>query len=72
MFKQSSFRSFCDAYNYMFAKDIDRRFRLNNKRLLEVFYCYEILKFFKENNRIQLNCNNNLKYIEYFNHLTNI
>lgn len=57
MFKQSSFRGFSDAYNYMYAKNLDRRFRLNYKRLIEVFFCYEILKFFSENNRRYLECN---------------
>lgn len=56
MFKQASFRGFCDSYKYLNAKDVEIRFKLNMKRLIEVFYCFEIIKFFIENNKPLLKC----------------
>jgi len=48
MFKQSSFRAFCDSYNFMHANPSQKRYYLNGKRIADIFYAYEILKFFNE------------------------
>jgi hypothetical protein len=50
MFKQSSFRNFAAAYTFRRRKDFPERQTLNAKRLADIFYCYEILKFYYENN----------------------
>ena len=50
MFKHASFRAFTDAYNYLHANDLAERFLLNAKRLADAFYCFELVKFYSQNN----------------------
>lgn len=50
MFKQTSFAGFCDAYNFLYANNLnDIRHKLQPHRLADVFYCYELIKFYNEN-----------------------
>lgn len=49
LFKQSSFKSFCDAYNFQFATSLSDRKLLKSQRLTEIFYAFELIKFNQEN-----------------------
>ena len=46
LFKQSSFRSFAETYNFLYSIKVTDRFRLNAKRLADAFYCYHISKYY--------------------------
>jgi hypothetical protein len=50
MYKHCGFRAFTDAYNSLYAVNCDNRFKLNRLRLADIFYCYELVKFYKEHN----------------------
>ena len=49
LFKQSSFKAFCDAYNFQFATSLNDRQLLKSQRLTELFYAFELIKFHQEN-----------------------
>ena len=44
IFKQTSFRAFCDAYNFQFATSSNNRPLLKSQRLSEIFYAFELIK----------------------------
>ncbi len=48
IFKHSSFRAFADSYNFQCALDISERFHMSPIRLADIFYAYEINKFWNE------------------------
>jgi len=50
LFKQSSFKAFADAYNFQNSRASLHRGLMNPKRLSDIFYCFEIIKFYNENN----------------------
>jgi hypothetical protein len=45
LFKHCSFRAFADSYNFLYGNQLFERAKLNQKRLTEIFYCYESCKF---------------------------
>ena len=47
-FKTSSFRSFCASYNYLNMPNTKERRELEPKRLADIFYTFELLKYFTE------------------------
>ncbi len=49
IFKQCSFKAFADAYNFQYTSIELQRSLLNPKRLSEIFFCHEILKYYSEN-----------------------
>jgi hypothetical protein len=49
VFKQASYKGFADAYNYMNGDPSNSRFKLCPKRLAQIFYCFELCKFYHEN-----------------------
>ena len=48
LFKQTSFFGFTNAYNYLNASKDHSRFFLNAKRLADVFYCFQLHKYYTE------------------------
>jgi hypothetical protein len=50
IFKISSFRAFADAYNFLNASNFKNRNIMEERRLSEVFYIYEFLKYKSEFN----------------------
>ena len=48
LFNHASFRGFAQAYNYLHAKIDFSRIKLNAKRLTDVFYTYELNKYYSE------------------------
>jgi hypothetical protein len=57
MFKQSSFRGFASAYNYVHAKSNFERAKLDYRRLVEVFFCFHLTKYFDEILKLPLESN---------------
>jgi hypothetical protein len=49
LFKHSSFRSFSDSYNYQHSLAVKERFLMSPIRLADIFYSYELNKFWSEN-----------------------
>jgi hypothetical protein len=47
LFGQMAFSSFCRSYNYSYAAG-KKRFELKSKRLSDLFFGYELLKFYSE------------------------
>jgi hypothetical protein len=50
LFKHCSFKAFSESYNFLHANIEQNRFSLDPKRLADVFYAYELCKFYHENN----------------------
>jgi hypothetical protein len=48
MFMQSSFRSYSDSFNHLHVKFAD--VSLDRRRLADVFYTQQIIKFYYEHN----------------------
>ncbi len=48
LFKQSSFKGNAKAYNFIAACNLPKRSNLQYQRLIEAFYAYHLIKYFKE------------------------
>jgi hypothetical protein len=48
LFNHASFRGFTQAYNYRYANTDFSRVKLNAKRLTDVFYAYELNRYYSE------------------------
>jgi hypothetical protein len=69
LFKQTSFMSFCNAYNFLYAPKSTTRYFLNSKRLADVFFCYNIQRYyseFKKNDTLKSNTISNLFVLYYY------
>lgn len=68
LFKQTSFMSFCNAYNFLYAPKSTTRYFLNSKRLADVFFCYNIRYYseFKKNDTLKSNTISNLFVLYYY------
>jgi hypothetical protein len=65
-FQHCSFRNFSETYNYRYAHSANERFKLNYKRLCEVFYTWHLVKFYKEFYKITLTGKNITDQYEVF------
>lgn len=45
VFQHITFRSFCEAYNYKYANKDLYRFKLQYKRIAEVFFAWRLAKY---------------------------
>ncbi len=67
IFKQSSTRAFAEAYNYLHATFEKKKNSLNRKRLSEVFYVTQLIKYNNEFNFIDSFESKYLKFdLKYF------
>ena len=47
-FQHCTFRNFCEGYNYRYANASEERFKLNYKRLCDIFYTWNMVKYYKD------------------------
>ena len=56
-FKHCSFKAYANACNYQFMAKEFERIKLDHRRLIDFFYCYHLVKYFKEFLKQSLVCN---------------
>jgi hypothetical protein len=48
LIQSSSFRSYAASYNYTRGYELTNRNRLNYKRLIEIYYCWQLCRYFMD------------------------
>jgi len=66
LFKQASFLGFANSYNFLNSANFKSRYSLDSRRLTEVFYMYQILKFKIEYNIHEITESNIILLNRYF------
>ncbi len=56
LFKHCSFKSFTESYNFLHAIGTNYRYNLVDKRFTDLFYTYELVKFYSEHSLGPLSC----------------
>lgn len=54
LIQSSSFRSYAASYNYTRGYSLNGRNQLNYKRLIEIYYCWQLCRYFSDFKKCQL------------------